>query len=121
MRSPLWKAALALYAGLIFWLSSRPIPEGLTPFPQGDKLWHFFEYLLFGLLAWRAFQPGSRRAWAGLLLFSLGYAGSDELYQLFVPVRTASFLDWAVDALGIASGLVLGPRLRGLHSRPPGV
>lgn len=113
----LWKAALVLYAGFIFWLSSRPIPEGLPLFPQGDKLWHFLEYFLFGLLAWRAFLPQSKASWAWAIFLSLGYAGSDELHQLFVPARTASFLDWAVDSLGIAGGLLLGSRLWGLHFR----
>ncbi len=113
-----WKAALVLYAALIFWLSSRPLPEGLPLFPQWDKLWHLLEYLLFGLLAWQALLPQSRSGWTWAILLSLGYAGSDELHQLFVPMRTASLLDWLVDSLGVASGLLLGRAARGLHFRP---
>ncbi|MGQ9477830.1 MAG: VanZ family protein [Candidatus Bipolaricaulia bacterium] len=114
MGHSFWKAALVLYAAFIFWLSSRPLPEGLPLLPQWDKLWHFLEYLLFGLLAWQAFLPQSRSGWTWAILLSLGYAGSDELHQLFVPMRTASLLDWLVDSLGIGSGLLLG-RFGGLH------
>lgn len=115
-RRRLWGVALLLYAGLIFWLSSRPFPEEppFFPFPQSDKLWHFLEYLLFGFLAWKALRPQDGRGWALALVVTLGYAGSDELHQLFVPTRTASLLDWVIDSLGIASGLLLGSRLRGV-------
>ncbi len=116
----LWGTALLLYGGVIFWLSSRPVPEGLPlfPFERGDLLWHFLEYLLFGFLLWKTFLPQERRGWALVLLVSLSYAGSDELHQLFIPTRMASFLDWGTDSLGIVVGLMLGHRLGGadLHS-----
>lgn len=108
-----WGVALLLYAGLIFWLSSRPFPEGpvLFAFPHSDKLWHFLEYLLFGLLAWKALRPEDGRGLALALVLTLSYAGSDELHQLSVPTRTASLLDWVVDSLGVIGGLLLGHRL----------
>lgn len=110
MKRRLWGAALLLYAGLIFWWSGRPFPEGppLFHFDYGDTLWHFLEYLLFGFLAWKAFLPQDGKGLALALFISLGYAGSDELHQLFVPARTASFLDWGADSLGAISGLLIG-------------
>jgi len=113
-----WKVALVLYAVLIFWLSSRPIPEGPTTLLRYDEFWHFFEYLLFGLLVWKASLPKSRKGLLLALSLSLSYAGSDELHQLFVPTRTASFQDWLLDGLGIGSGLLLGRfGFGGLHPR----
>jgi VanZ family protein len=111
----LWGAALLLYGGLIFWLSSCPLPEGppLFPFQYGDKLLHFLEYLLFGFLAWKTFLPQQKKGIAFVLLVSIAYAGSDELHQLFVPTRAASFLDWGTDSLGIMGGLLFGYRLDG--------
>jgi VanZ family protein len=105
-----WTVALLLYAGLIFWLSSRPFPAGppLFHFPQSDKLWHLLEYLLFGLLAWKTFLPQNWQSLSLVIALSLGYAGIDELHQLFVPTRTASSLDWCLDVLGVLSGLALG-------------
>jgi len=112
-KGPFWKAALLLYAGLIFWLSSQPLPEGppLFRFPGGDKLLHFLEYMVFGLLAWRAFLPRDGRGLVWVIFLSLGYAGSDELHQRFVPTRSASLLDWGVDSLGVLSGLYLARSL----------
>jgi VanZ family protein len=109
-----------LYAALIFWLSSRPFPEGppLFHFDYGDLLWHLLEYLLFGFLAWKTFLPQGRGGLAMALLISLAYAGSDEFHQLFVLTRTASLLDWGVDSLGALGGLLLGRLQDHLHSRP---
>ncbi|MCR4404686.1 MAG: VanZ family protein [Candidatus Acetothermia bacterium] len=109
----LWGLTLLLYSGLIFWLSSLPLPEGspVFPFAHGDKLWHFLEYLLFGLLAWKAFNPRDARGLGLALIIALAYAGSDELHQLFVPTRSASILDWGADSLGALGGLLLGRRL----------
>lgn len=111
-----WRLALALYAGLIFWLSSQPFPEGppLFRFAYGDKVLHLLEYGLFGFLMWKAFRPRDGRGWAWSLSLSAGYAGSDELHQLFVPTRSASLADWGVDLLGILLGFGLGALLRGL-------
>lgn len=118
MRKGYWGISLIIYAALIFWLSSRPFPAGppLFHFDYGDKLWHLLEYLLFGLLAWKAFLPRSRGGLALALFISLGYAGSDELHQLFVPTRAASLLDWGADALGAIGGLFLGRLREHLHS-----
>jgi VanZ family protein len=115
MKRGLWGAALVLYAGLIFWLSGRPFPEGppIFRFSYGDQLWHFLEYLLFGFLAWKTFLPQDKGGLALVLLISLGYAGSDDLHQLFVPTRSASLLDWGVDSLGAIGGLLLGRHLKG--------
>ena len=109
-RRLLWGTALLLYGGLIFWLSSRPFPGGppLFHFDYGDKLWHFLEYLLFGFLAWKAFLPQDKVGLILVLFISWGYAGSDELHQLFVPTRAASFFDWGADSLGAIAGLLLG-------------
>ena len=111
-----WTLALALYAGLIFWLSSQSFPEGppLFRFAYGDKLFHLLEYGLFGLLAWKAFRPQGGRGLAWSLFLTAGYAGSDELHQLLVPTRSASLADWGADLLGILLGFGLGALLRGL-------
>ena len=108
-RRLFWGIALGLYAGLIFYLSSRPFPAGtpLFRFRYSDKLLHFLEYIIFGLLAWQAFLPRDARGLALTLLIACGYAGSDELHQAFVPTRTASIFDWLADAGGIIAGVAL--------------
>ena len=47
--------------------------------------------------------PASVAAWLGGTL----YAATDELHQLFVPGRSASFQDVCIDSAGVLSGILL--------------
>lgn len=61
------------------------------------KLGHFTEYAILFLLLYRG--PMHRRAgWA--LLLCVAYALLDEGHQLFVPMRTPSLYDVALDFTG---------------------
>jgi VanZ family protein len=75
------------------------------------KLGHICEYAILTVLAVRALQrdqPGWRwQSGLGAVLFSILYAGTDELHQRFVPDRTGSIRDVAVDALGVAVAVAL--------------
>jgi len=60
---------------------------------------------------WAIVAPRTQRAFlvfAGIVLF----AGIDEILQLWVPGRAASFADFARDALGIAIGIGLSELAR---------
>jgi VanZ family protein len=69
------------------------------------KAGHFSEYAILALLARRAFVTSSRwllqHYWfqLGLLLVVI-YALLDEFHQSFVPSRTASIYDSAIDVAG---------------------
>ncbi len=72
---------------------------------RGQKGACFFEYLILGLLLLRAFRDDPRAGWkwrwsffamVGVVLWALG----DEFHQSFVPTRTASMTDVAIDTLG---------------------
>lgn len=69
------------------------------------KAAHVIEYLVLGVLLFRAFRAGSheRRWWrwaSSSLAVVVLYAISDEFHQLYVPVRTASLVDVGLDTLG---------------------
>ena len=69
------------------------------------KLAHVIEYMILGILLFRAFRAGSyERRWWRWAGYSLGvvvlYAMIDEFHQLHVPVRTASIVDVVFDTLG---------------------
>jgi VanZ family protein len=73
------------------------------------KLGHFTEYAVLAFLARRAFITSSRsllrNRWFQLgLLLVVVYALLDEFHQSFVPSRTASIYDSAID---IAGGLTI--------------
>ena len=81
-------------------------PEG-TLFMLHDffrKCAHVFEYFIFGLLLFRAIrapEQGWQWHWAFLaILIAALYASSDEIHQIFVPSRGASFFDALLDSGG---------------------
>jgi VanZ family protein len=94
---------------MIFALSS--VPDLGTGLGGWDlvlrKVAHAGEYAVLGALLLRALG----RPW---LAFALGvaYATSDEIHQSFVPGRLGSPLDVAIDAVGVAAGVLLWQRLR---------
>jgi VanZ family protein len=90
--------------GVVFWQSSRAIPEALSLAP--DYVLHFVGYFVMGILAVRAFAGGlaepPRRLWVWCgLAVSLVYALTDEWHQSFVPGRDASGTDFIADAAGV--------------------
>ena len=107
-RATLW-VPVALWAGLIFVLSSVPdLQTGLGAWDNlVRKLAHVAEYAVLGALLQRA--VGSP-----IVAVALGslYAASDELHQAFVPGRLGSPLDWLIDTVGVMAGVALLARLR---------
>jgi VanZ family protein len=102
-RISAWAPAL-LWAGGIFTLSSIPsLSTGLgvwdTILRKGA---HMTEYAILVLLLLRAVGRD-----LPAFLLGLAYAASDELHQHFVRGRHASPIDVAVDAAGLALGLLV--------------
>jgi len=69
------------------------------------KAGHFTEYAVLAFLAWRAFVTSSRailkQYWfQSALLLVVIYGLLDEFHQSFVPSRTASIYDSAIDVAG---------------------
>lgn len=99
------------WALLIFVLSSLPkIPTIPTGFRPIDKVAHFVEYSVFGLLLAGAFAHSSahrlvRRSLVMAGILGVAYAVLDEFHQKFVPGRFASVEDAIADALGVIVGL----------------
>lgn len=103
---------VVLYAGVIFYLSSRSHPDDDLPslFDLfGDKVLHLVEYAGLGGLCYRAFRWGLEGPLASRAMFwAIGaasvYGVTDEVHQLFVPFREAGWQDWLADTAGAALG-----------------
>lgn len=101
-RSLLWTLT-ALWAGVIFYMSSRAgstIPGGFSI--EG----HLGEYFVFGLLLTFALSnepPRMTTVLFAVVLASL-YGVSDEYHQHFVAMRTPDVADWALDTIGALAG-----------------
>ena len=93
-----------VWAVVIFAFSSVPnLGTGLGGWDLVlRKLAHTAEYAILGALLVRA----TGRSWLALGLGVL-YATSDELHQVFVRGRHGSPVDVAIDAVGLACGIVL--------------
>ncbi len=99
-----------LWSALIFWLSSIPgLESGLavkTDFVL-RKSAHLAECGLLAILWLRALTAAGipkRRAFLFAILFSIAFAVSDEIHQLYVPGREGKISDTAIDTLGILIG-----------------
>ena len=106
---------VALYAGVIFYLSAQSHPEEQLPSflleDVSDKVLHGVEYGILALLCYRAFRwaTGSAVAQQAVVLAIVAasvYGVTDEVHQFFVPFRESSWQDWLADTIGAAIGAV---------------
>jgi VanZ family protein len=111
-RLNLW-LPVVLWAGLIFAFSSIPsLGTGLGTWDLVlRKLAHLAEYAVLGGLLQRAV---GREPFA--ILLGSAYAVTDEIHQTFVTGRQGAPLDWLVDTLGVAAGVLLFSRWAGSRS-----
>ena len=102
---------VALYAGMIFYLSAQSHPEENLPsfvFKEvSDKVLHAVAYGILSLLCYRAFRwaagPAIARQAVVLAIVTASlYGVTDEVHQAFVPLRESSWLDWLADTIGAA-------------------
>ena len=102
-----WTALFLSYSLLIFYLSSIPlenapmISQASGRVPYFDKIGHISEYFIYGLIAFRALRPRTKRALFLSILFLLSYALSDEVHQYFVPFRDPDISDFLADSIGL--------------------
>lgn len=98
--------------GLIFYFGSLPGSDVPALFPYQDIVFHFTIYLILGAFFSRALKISDPQLKPGRIilisaLFVFFYGISDELHQLFVPMRSCSVFDALTDGLGGLSGSLL--------------
>ncbi len=103
-----WSTVLpfSLYCLVIFYLSSQTRFIFQPPeFFSSDKLYHFLEYTILGVLAGRvirayAFDFRGLSSVTVVSFFCLLYGVGDEFHQWFVPGRFATVGDVLADTVG---------------------
>jgi VanZ family protein len=121
-RNRLRLTLLILYLGLIFFTSSRPYFQPPGPeIGSIDKLAHFGEYFMLGLLLFAAIGRSISPSKLGTFLFLFAVGASigalDEMFQSYIPGRDMSIYDWIADAAGVSLSTGLTVYLR-LGRRP---
>ncbi len=114
MKTP-YAVAVLLYCAGIFALSSQPRIDtpSMLDIPGLDKFMHALEFgglaalVSVGLRRSHPLMSPDRLFWIPWLFASL-YGLSDEVHQLFVPMRTFDWVDWLADCggAGLASGFL---------------
>jgi len=102
-----WPPVL-LWASAIFYLSSQSRPLGRRWPTLPSALAHVFEFAVLAALLERSLAADPRRRQRAVpqaFILTALYAASDELHQLFVPERTATPAEYALDLLGAVLGL----------------
>jgi VanZ family protein len=107
----------ALYLVLIFIgssLSTVPVPQLI---PYQDKLEHFSEYFILGIILFFNHRLGRKvnKAISVIVLFS--WPVLDEFHQLFVPMRDASVFDAMADYAGMFVAILLLQLLSNLSKK----
>ena len=97
-RALAWAFAAAIVALSVVPPSLRPV----TDLPHGVE--HFAAFVLCGF----AFGLGYRMAVVIEAAALVAFAGAIEIVQLFAPGRHARLTDFAVDAIAIYVGLLIG-------------
>lgn len=100
---------ILLYICCIFIASSFSRLPFSIPVKYIDKIVHFLEYTILGLLAMRALlSTGKFNKWYSTWLICvvavIALGGIDELYQSLVPNRASDLYDFVADAAGAVVG-----------------
>lgn len=90
---------------LVITLSLLPTAMGGSGL-YSDKLAHFFAYGGMGFLTYMSVDSAEKRFYLFLLVISLGVVL--EFFQLYIPGRSASFLDIIANTLGASLGYFVG-------------
>ncbi|OGP32267.1 MAG: hypothetical protein A2073_03725 [Deltaproteobacteria bacterium GWC2_42_11] len=104
------------YMALIFYLSSQSFEELQLPEIWNiDKVIHFIEYGILGILWFRALNITIEKTQIIIIIafaITFIYGISDEIHQYFVPNRNSSIYDAIADGFGAWVGIVLYRKIK---------
>jgi VanZ family protein len=93
-------------------LTATTLPAASVPsVGTGDKVNHFLAYMGYAILfnLTLLFQTKSfflkKYSSAATIIFGSIYGLIDELHQMFIPGRSAEFMDWVADFCGLLFGI----------------
>jgi len=111
----------------MLYVTTRPNLQTPLRFDYSDKIAHFVEYAMLGLLSRMAaggLSGAVRRrpalVAAAVVAFGLLVGALDETIQRSVPGRQSSWTDFVADAIGVAAGLAFAGWAAGRWRRSRG-
>lgn len=114
MKRILYWIPAIIWAIFLFYMSSKQ-GVSLPPFPFADKFAHIGAYTVFGFLIAMGLRRSCELDYVKLVILATLIAGfyglSDEVHQIFVPMRSAEATDLLSDFVGgMFGGLIYGYR-----------
>jgi len=104
----IWTIILFVYISLTFYESAQSTLPITYSFQNEDKVFHFIEYFLLGVIFYYNFKGYHSiyfRVFIALLILS--YPVLDEWHQSFVPNRDSSVYDALTDYCGMALAFLI--------------
>jgi len=108
MNYKFYRILLIVYALIILMISATPssdLPKMWLL--QYDKIIHFVEYLIFGVLAMKSMMNQTMKAGLILIPFGILFGFFDEYLQSFISGRYSSLMDVFSDSIGFSIGIIL--------------
>lgn len=112
---PAWRSLMLTLMLAVCWLAFTPNPT-LPSIGDSDKIDHLVAFVSLGAVA-ALCGPAGRRHSLAMTAGLLGFGLFIEFVQLWVPGRSAEWLDVLADAAGAAAGLALMAGLRRSFAR----
>ncbi|MBT8386900.1 MAG: VanZ family protein [Ignavibacteria bacterium] len=106
-------STLVVYWIILFVGTSLPVQSVPSLGIGGDKVAHFFAYLILSVLLYltfifqEKFRFAQRNAVQLTLAIAIIYGVLDEIHQMLVPGRSAELLDWIADSIGSVCGVLI--------------
>ena len=108
MNYKFYRILLIVYALIILMISATPssdLPKMWLL--QYDKIIHFVEYLIFGVLAMKSMTTQSMKVGLILIPFGIMFGFFDEYLQSFISGRYSSLMDVFSDSIGFSIWIIL--------------
>ena len=110
-KSRSWSIVLTILIAVeIFYFSTLEGGTGGTGIDWLPIVYHSVVFFLFAFFLFISVNNKKTRISGVImvLVISVIYAISDEIHQIFVPLRDASVIDILIDTLGIYSAVIIG-------------
>ena len=95
---------------LIYLLAITPSSGNPPPIPHLDKVLHFLIFLLLTFILDFCTRRSLKEHYY-LIFLLLGFGVFIEASQYFTATRSAEFLDWVFDSLGVLVYLLFAPNI----------
>ena len=110
MQLVFYRSFFIFMVAFVYLLAITPSSGSPSPIPYLDKILHFLVFLLLTfILDFCTRRPLKEHYY--LIFLLIGFGVFIEVSQYFTATRSAEFLDWLADSLGVLVYLLFAPNI----------